>query len=117
MRKRFDKIAKLGEKHLLLKPDHNIGSHLQKLTEEIGELAQSINKLTDLKSFSKNETIEDVKRNILEEVADCNQILFIIAHLAGFTYDDVDGEVGLKNKSYKKFIKKLEMKYGKKSDG
>ena len=117
MRKRFERIAELGKRHLELKPEHNIGSHLQKLAEEVGELAKSVNKLTDLKSFAKDETIEDVNRNILEEVADCNQILFIIAKLAGYTYDDVKSEIGVKNKSYKRYIKKLEKKYGKESNG
>lgn len=118
MRKKFDEVVVLGSEHTRLKANTKkpvtIGTHLQKLSEEFGELAQGVNKLTGLKSLKKNETSKKVKANIKEEVADCIQIVFIIAHLAGFTYADVKKELGKKNRSYGKFIKKLEKKIAKK---
>lgn len=118
MRKKFDEVVVLGNEHTRLKANSKkpvtIGTHLQKLSEEFGELAQGVNKMTGLKSLKKNETLKQVKANVKEEVADCIQIVFIIAHLAGYTYNDVKKELGKKNKSYGKFIKKLERKMEKK---
>lgn len=112
MKKEFNQIAKLGKKHAEIKKftdsPQTIGSHMQKLAEEFGELAQGVNKLSDLKSLKSNETVDDVLANVKEEVADCIQLCFIIAYLAGWSYKDVKKELGKKNKSYKRFIDKLQ---------
>jgi len=118
MRKKFDEIAALGERHFNATKDskepQTIGRHLQKFAEEFGELSQGINKLTGLKSLKKNETMKDVKLNIREEGADCIQLIFILVKMAGFEYADLKKELGKKNGSYESFIKKLEKKNKKK---
>lgn len=115
MRKKFEEVAQLGARHAELKKSQDIGAHLQKLSEEFGELAQSVNKITGLKSLKKKETMPMVYKNILEESADCTQIIFIIAHLAGYSYNDLKKKLGKKNKSYAKFIAKLEKKFAEKN--
>lgn len=114
MKKLFAEVAQLGSLHQKIKENsknpQTIGSHLQKLSEEFGELAQSVNKITGLKSFKKTDTLKKVKLNIKEETADCIQILFLISHLAGFNYKEVKTELGLKNEEYRKYLRKLAVK-------
>jgi NTP pyrophosphatase (non-canonical NTP hydrolase) len=114
MRKNFEEVATLAAKHADLTKDtdnpQTMGSHLQKLSEEFGELAQSVNKISGLKSMKKTDTLKSVNANILEEAADCIQIVFAIAKLAGHSYEDVKAELATKNKSYADFLTKLEKK-------
>lgn len=109
MKKEFDEITGIIKVHNV-----DSGAHLNKLTEEIGELAQALNKLNGLKSLKKKDTQERVISNIKEEIADCIQILFAISKINGFEFNDIKSEIGLKNKDYKQWADKWVAKQNKK---
>lgn len=77
---------------------------LCKTTEELGELAQSLNKFIGIKSIKENETRELIDENILEEGADTIQCIMAILALRGFTSEDLKREISKKNKKYKDTI-------------
>lgn len=80
-------------------------AHLAKLTEEVGELAQSVNKLNGRKT-NKGDRYEDILNNIEEETADAIQCLMAIAITAGIDYKSLKKRLGEKNKKYEQSLKK-----------
>lgn len=77
--------------------------HLSKLVEEVGEMAQSINKLNGRKKI-KNETKEEILDNIEEEVADSIQCLMAIAINAGVKYESLKARLVKKNSKFEENI-------------
>lgn len=74
--------------------------HLNKLMEEVGELAQEINKLNGLKRMKNDETLDSVKKNIVEELADCLQCIFAISNIYDIPYNNLKEELDKKNLKY-----------------
>jgi len=79
--------------------------HLAKLMEEVGELAQAVNKINGRKGM-KGETYEQVYNNIEEEAADSIQCIMAIAITAGVDYDSLKKRISEKNKKYLKTLNK-----------
>ncbi len=77
-----------------------------KVTEEVGELAQAVNKTFGRKKIKEGESVEVIKANILEEGADSIQCIISVLHGYGFTADDIINEMAEKNKAWQKVIKK-----------
>ena len=77
---------------------------LCKTTEELGELAQSINKVIGIKTMKITDSNQTINENILEEVSDTIQCLISIIGKMGFTADDLKKELSKKNKKYKEII-------------
>jgi NTP pyrophosphatase (non-canonical NTP hydrolase) len=75
--------------------------HLNKLYEETGELAMAINKTTGRKITNESDTTENIRENILEEIADSIQTLFAIANCYDITYETIEWKMQLKNNKYK----------------
>jgi NTP pyrophosphatase (non-canonical NTP hydrolase) len=105
MEKQYNEITKL-----VAKQGDGVAIHLCKLTEEVGELAQAINKRLGTKSLKKSDTTTAIRENIKEEISDCIQILFGIAYLHGISLNDLKKELSAKNKSYSKFLLKKKNK-------
>ena len=82
--------------------------HMSKLAEEVGELANAINILSGRKGTKKVTTKEKIaaRKNLLEEAADCIQIIFGITSQVEFSYSDLSKELHKKNKKYRKFVHK-----------
>jgi NTP pyrophosphatase (non-canonical NTP hydrolase) len=97
MRKAYAQIKEIV-KHIDGEGDKAIAMtfHLGKLVEEIGEMAQSINKLNGRKKI-KNETHTEILDNIEEEVADSIQCLMAIAINAGIEYESLKVRLVEKN--------------------
>jgi len=105
MEKQFKQVSKLA----LLDEKHNnatLSNHLNKLAEEFGELAQSVNKIIGIKTIKKGETLKDIEDNINEEIVDCTQIMFAIAHLNNISYEEIISKFNLKNDKYELYIRK-----------
>ena len=105
MKKEFKKVAELVELDAKLN-NASVSLHLNKLSEEFGEFAQSINKTLGIKSIGKNETDEQIVDNICEEAIDMIQIITGILHLNGVSYKQLMKKYKKKNKEYHKYIKK-----------
>ncbi len=105
MKKEFKNVAKLVT---LDKEINNatISLHLNKLAEEFGEFAQSINKTLGIKSIGKKETNKMISDNICEEAIDMIQIIYGLAHLNGISYKKLQKKFKVKNTEYYKYIKK-----------
>lgn len=105
MRKAYQQI-----KDIIQKLDHpdtaaiNMTLHLSKLTEEVGELAQSINKLNGRKKL-KGETNDQINDNIEEEAADAIQCIMAIAINAGVEYESLKKRLIEKNTKFANTIK------------
>lgn len=100
MRKVYQQLTEIIKK--IDKPENaamNMTFHLSKLTEEIGEMAQSINKLNGRKK-KKGETKKEVYDNIGEEVADSIQCLMAIAINAGVDYETLKATLIKKNNKF-----------------
>lgn len=104
MRKAYEQIADIiGKTDLAGNTSLNMTFHLAKLTEEVGELAQAVNKLNGRKR-RKGESIEDINDNIEEEVADSIQCLMAIAITAGVKYESLKARLIEKNEKFKAAI-------------
>ncbi len=99
MEKQFHDVSRLANLDEKLN-NNNLSKHLNKLAEEFGELAQSVNKVIGIKRIKPHETSDDIKDNIGEEIADCTQILFVIAHLNGIDYRTIIDKFNQKNGEY-----------------
>ncbi len=103
MKKNFNQIVSLVEQDAKLN-GATVSLHLNKLTEEVGEFAQVINKTLGIKTKKKYDTPEAIKDNIAEEGADMIQIIVGICHLHSITYDQLMEKLTDKNHEYQKFI-------------
>lgn len=82
----------------------NMTGHLAKLTEEIGELAQSVNKTNGRKKRLPEETNDKIKDNIVEEASDAIQCIMAIVINAGGDYDSLKKSLHKKNGKFAKEI-------------
>lgn len=103
MKKNFDQVAKLVEQDAEFN-GATVSLHLNKLTEEVGEFAQVINKTLGIKTKKKGDTPEAIQDNIAEEAVDMIQIIVGICYLQGITYDQLMEKFTDKNHEYQKFI-------------
>jgi NTP pyrophosphatase (non-canonical NTP hydrolase) len=105
MRKAFAQIEKILDKSDSgIDPALAMTLHLAKHTEEAGEMAQSINKLNGRKKMKKNETRDDVLKNIVEEAADSIQCLIAIAIQAGADYETLKATLVEKNNKFEENV-------------
>lgn len=85
--------------------DASIFEHVSKLTEEVGEFVQAINKLNGRKRNIAEYNKEELEKNLLEEAVDCIQVIFSILSKSGFpTLDYLYSHFPEKNIQYRKFI-------------
>ena len=84
--------------------DGSLSDHLNKLFEEVGEVAQDINKFTKRKSLKSNETLSDVKENLTGEIASVIQLLFALAIKTGISYEELEEKFYLENDDYKSWL-------------
>lgn len=70
-----------------------------KATEEFGELVQGVNRTLGIKNM-KGLSTNDVKANVLEEIADTIQNVFSIGIKYGFIYEEIVEEIIKKNKKW-----------------
>lgn len=103
MSKNFDQIVSLVEQDASVN-GATVSLHLNKLTEEVGEFAQAINKTLGIKTKKKSDTPEAIQDNIAEEGADMIQIIVGICYLLGITYNELMKKLTEKNYEYQKFI-------------
>ena len=107
MKKAYEQI-----KEIMLEADYGVNTslnmtlHLSKLIEEVGEMAQSMNKLNGRKKRSDTEPYEEILENIREEAADSIQCLMAIAINAGVDYESLKKTLEEKNKKFKDSIQK-----------
>lgn len=106
MGKMKDNFNKVGD---LVDQDKNINGatvalHLCKLTEEVGEFAQVVNKTLGIKNKKEKDTPEAIQDNIAEEAADMMQIISGICYLNGITFDQLMKKFKEKNEAYQEFI-------------
>lgn len=78
------------------------GQHLCKLTEEVGELAQEVNKTIGRKTKRVDETDESIRANILEEGADVIQCVIAILASKEISFDELKESLCKKNIKYSK---------------
>jgi len=107
MRKAYEQIREILA--ISEKPENsslNMTMHLAKLTEEVGELAQGVNKLNGRKRKSKDETNSQVLSNIEEEAADSIQCIMAIALNAGVSYQSLKKRLHEKNQAFAKHVLK-----------
>ncbi|MEO6303719.1 MAG: hypothetical protein ABIP51_11175 [Bacteroidia bacterium] len=78
-----------------------IAGNLCKATEELGELAQEINKLFGKKTWKPGDTEEIITANILEEGSDLIQCVISILDARGITAEQLKTTLEKKNKKYK----------------
>ena len=83
----------------------NMLLHLGKFNEELGEMAQSINKLTGRKN-KKGESKKEILENIGEEAVDAIQCLMAIAINAGVDYETLKATMIKKNDKFDAGIEK-----------
>ena len=83
MRKLFDEVTELVEKHSL-----DPSTHLCKLAEEHGEIAKEINRFTGVKKRGIY-TDEQIRENVKDEICDNIQVLFAIARCMNITFDEL----------------------------
>lgn len=111
---KFSKIFNETKKNSKLDKKNNLGiaGHLCKAAEELGELAQSINKLIGRKKIKENESKEQIKDNILEESADLIQCVIAIlsSKELDFTAEQLKQKLFDKNLDYKEFINSKNLK-------
>ena len=108
MRKAYEQIAEIIKKtDDTATPALNMTFHLGKLTEEVGELAQSVNKLNGRKK-KKGESLAQIHDNIEEEAADAIQCIMAIAINAGVNYESLQKRLISKNKAFKNTLKDKE---------
>ena len=100
-KKLFFETKKLARKH-----NARVSDHLAKLMEESGEFATSINKLTGLKGWSKEDTPRSIVDNLVEEGADQIQIIVGLLGTVKVKPKKLLKCWANKNKKYSKFIKK-----------
>jgi len=98
MQSHFTEVSKILKKDRK-KNGTNEAKLLCKLTEEVGELAQSVNKIIGMKGTS--EPVSEIDNNISEEIADCIQILFTIGIMRNISYEDLTKMLAQKNIKYK----------------
>jgi predicted house-cleaning noncanonical NTP pyrophosphatase (MazG superfamily) len=77
---------------------------LNKLTEEVGEFAQVVNKTLGIKKKAISDTDESIKDDMCEEASDAIQIIVGICALNGITYEQLMNKLHEKNVEYRKFI-------------
>ena len=78
----------------------NHSERLCKLFEEVGELAQAVNKVTGRKKLSIDDTPESIKENITEEIADVIQNAICIGCGFGITEEEILEIMASKNKKW-----------------
>lgn len=87
-----------------------VSLHLNKLTEEVGEFAQAVNKTLGIKSKKQTDTNESIIEDICEEASDVLQIISGLCFLNGISYERLMDKLKEKNTAYHQFIyKKAEM--------
>ena len=78
-----------------------------KLMEEVGELAQGINKTIGRKRRKLDETDLDIEKNILEEGVDSIQNILCILDGRGHSYKKIIERLLEKNQEWKKVISRV----------
>ncbi len=94
--KEIVRLNKLDEK--------SVSKRMCKITEEIGELAQAVNKTTGIKRLKKEDTKENMLDNILEEGADSIQCVISLLGKFGFTAEDILRKMDEKNEYWEQVI-------------
>lgn len=108
MRKAYEQIAGIISKtDLAENTSLNMTFHLAKLTEEVGELAQAVNKLNGRKK-KKGASLQDINDNIEEEAADSIQCIMAIAINAGVQYESLKKRLTEKNGVFEKTVENKE---------
>jgi NTP pyrophosphatase (non-canonical NTP hydrolase) len=108
MRKAYKQIANIISKtDLAGNTSLNMTFHLAKLTEEVGELAQGVNKRNGRKK-RKGATLAEINDNIEEEAADAIQCIMAIAINAGVKYESLKKRLIEKNGVFEKAVEDKE---------
>lgn len=90
---------------LTIKDNSTVFEHVSKLTEEVGEFVQVINKLNGRKRSLSEYNVKELQENLLEEAVDCIQVIFSILAKNGYpSLEYLYGHFPEKNKKYEKFI-------------
>lgn len=77
-----------------------------KVVEEIGELAQAVNRTTGRKILKEKDTEESLRENLLEEGVDSIQCIISLLDGYGYNSKDILRKMRQKNKVWKKVISK-----------
>ena len=101
----FEDIVEEIEEINLLDPA-TIAERLNKVTEELGEVATEVNKLTGRKVRKKGEDDEDVRNNIEEELADLIQCAISLGAEAGVDCFYLLDKIEAKNDKWRNVIVK-----------
>jgi NTP pyrophosphatase (non-canonical NTP hydrolase) len=100
MRKAYEQLEEIVKKNDSALPlPLAMTFHLGKLTEEVGELAQAVNKINGRKKI-KSESKEEILDNVEEEAADAIQCIMAIAINAGVKYDSLKKRLVEKNHKF-----------------
>lgn len=102
-KKSFAELTKIVKKDLKNK-GIDLSLMLCKLTEEHGELAQGLNKILGIKNTNESEA--EINANILEEIADCLQLLWSIAIIRNISLPEIWNELQKKNQKYLDIVNK-----------
>ena len=101
----FKKVVKeIGRLNNLDKA--TISERMCKVTEEIGEFAQQLNKTTGRKILKREDTKESIKKEILSEGADSIQCIISVLSDFGFTAKEITKQMKENNKNWEEKIKK-----------
>ncbi len=104
-------MKKIYEQVIKLNSVDNVSTaeRLCKLFEEVGEMAQAVNKIIGRKRH--NQTPDEIKIDIAEEAADTIQNVFSVCDSCGIKYEEIVEMLKTKNKKWEnKLIKKEPIK-------
>lgn len=78
-------------------------THMCKLTEEVGEMAEIVN----IELGTKNGSKKNIKEHATEELADIIQITFALANQYGITFEELNTAITVKTSKWvNKYVKK-----------
>jgi NTP pyrophosphatase (non-canonical NTP hydrolase) len=77
-----------------------------KVMEEIGELAQAVNRTTGRKILKEKDTVESMNENLLEEGVDSIQCIISLLKGYGYGHKDILKKMKHKNKVWESVIEK-----------
>ena len=82
----------------------SLSDHLGKMTEEVGEFAKEINRLTGRKTRSFFDSTDDITRNAAAEGADAIQCIINVLTRIGVTYEEFLVALKKSNKNYEAWV-------------